>query len=114
YGYGNNSHFDVQQDLYLWTMDEADRERINQLPWMSFLAGANPEYPVTALQNALRQSRTRSQSIADDTTSIETRWQNWRSDSFGRFNPVSTGALVNLMLGGNDPGTSGNSLHARL
>src|SRR5690606_32162803 len=47
-------------------------------------------------------------------TSAETRWQTWRSDSFGRFNPVSTAALINLMLGGNDPGTSGNTLHARL
>jgi hypothetical protein len=37
-----------------------------------------------------------------------------RSDGAQPFSPVATGTLVNLMLGGNDPGSSGNVLHARL
>jgi hypothetical protein len=114
YGYGNNHHNDVQQDLFLWSMNDADKERIKQLGWMSFLAGTNPNYPVTALRSALQQSRQRVQAIANDPATVAERWQTWRSDAFAAFNPVSTSALVNLMLGGNDPGTSGNTLHSRL
>ena len=36
------------------------------------------------------------------------------SDGAQRFSPVSTDTLVNLMLGANEPGSSGNILHARL
>jgi len=45
---------------------------------------------------------------ADDSTP-DTR----PSDGAQRFSPVSTETLVNLMLGANDPGSSGNVLHAR-
>lgn len=114
YGYGSNSHLDVQQDLYLWTLDEADRERIEEVPWLAFLAGENPDYPVTALTNALQGVRERMAKIESDPATPEQRRQEWRSDSFYDFNPVSTTTLINLMLGGNDPGSSGNSLHTRL
>ena len=36
------------------------------------------------------------------------------SDGAQRYNPVAADTLVNLMLGANEPGTSGNVLHSRL
>jgi hypothetical protein len=36
------------------------------------------------------------------------------SDGAQPFSPVTTDTLVNLMLGGNDPGKDGNILHSRL
>jgi hypothetical protein len=45
-----------------------------------------------------------------DTSTPDTR----ALDHAQRFNPVITTPLVNLMNGANDPGTSGNLVHARL
>lgn len=114
YGYTPNQHFDVQQDLYLWTLDETDASRIRELPWIAFLDGRNPDHPATALRAELQRVRQRTQQVRDEPTPRERRWQEWRSDSFYRYNPVATGTLVNLMLGGNDPGNSGNTLHSRV
>jgi hypothetical protein len=110
YGYTPNQRFDVQQDIYLWSLNEADKEHISGLPWIAFLDGRMPDYPVTALRNDLERVRERMQRIKDDTSTRETR----SSDYSQRFNPVTTTALVNLTLGGNDPGTSGNSLHSQV
>lgn len=114
WGYTTDQHFDVQQDLYLWSLDDADKERIRDRPWIAYLDGRNPDYPATALENDLRQSRQRVQMIENDPNTPQDRWREWRSDSFARFNPVVTTALVNLTLGANDPGTSGNTLHAQV
>jgi hypothetical protein len=114
FGYGANRHRDVEHDLFLWSFDEADKERVEDSPWLAFLDGDDPDYPVNALRSALREVRERMRSIEEDESTTETRWREWRSDAFYRYNPVATTALVNLTLGGNDPGNSGNSLHARL
>jgi hypothetical protein len=100
----------VQQDIYLWSLNAADKEHIRDLPWIAFLDGKNPGYPVTALRNDLDRVRERMQRIRDDASTRETR----SSDYSQRFNPVATTALVNLTLGGNEPGTSGNSLHSQV
>ena len=114
YGYGSDTHQDVQLDLYLWSFDEADAANIAAEGWLSFLQGRDPEYPVAALREDVAETRARIARIENDPATPEQRWREWLSDSFYAFNPVSTATLVNLMLGGNDPGTSGNSLHARL
>ncbi len=108
YGYTPNQHFDVQRDIYLWSMKPSDRERIRNDPWIAYLEGKRPEYPWQALEQELAGIRRRVQGFREDPSTADTR----SSDSAQRWNPVATTALVNLTLGGNEPGTSGNIVHS--
>jgi hypothetical protein len=110
YGYTPNQHFDVQRDLYLWSMDRRYLDRLASDPWISYLLGKNSSYPETALRRGLEELRRKVKGFRDDPSTPDTR----ASDHAQRFNPVITTPLVNLMNGGNDPGTSGNTLHVRL
>jgi hypothetical protein len=110
YGYTPNLHFDVQRDIYLWSMQPSDMERIAEDPWIAYLAGKNPDYPNRALLAEFERMRRRVKGLREDAATPDTRG----SDHPQQFNPVVTSALVNLTLGGNDPGTSGNILHSRV
>jgi hypothetical protein len=110
YGYTVNQYFDVQRDLYLWSMNEADLAHLGADPWLNFLRGRNPGYPAAALARDFERLRARMAGMRADESTQRTR----PSDGAQRFAPVATETLVNLMLGGNDPGSSGNILHARL
>lgn len=110
YGYTPNQHFDVQRDLYLWSMQAGDLEHIANDPWIAYLLGSNRDYPETALRAELERVRRQVEALRRDQSTADTR----ASDSPQRYNPVSAGALVNLTVGGNDPGSSGNILHSRV
>ena len=110
YGYTPNQHFDVQRDVYLWSMDPKDKERIKDDPWIAYLDGRNPGYPLKALQAGLQSVRRKVKGLREDPSSPDQRG----SDSSQRYNPAATSALVNLTLGGNSPGTAGNVLHSRV
>jgi len=110
YGYTRNQHFDVQQDIYLWSMDPKDKERIKDSPWIAYLDGRDPDYPLKALQQDLQSVRRRVAGLHADTSSPDMRG----SDTSQRYNPAVTDALINLTLGGNSPGNSGNVLHSRV
>jgi hypothetical protein len=110
WGFTPNQHFDVQRDLYLWTMEPRAMNRIGSDPWIAYLNGKNAAYPAEALRQGLADVRRRVQGFRNDRSTPDTR----ASDHAQRFNPVVTTPLVNLMNGGNDPGTSGNLLHVRL
>ena len=110
YGYTPNQHFDVQRDIYLWSMDPKDKERIKDDPWIAYLDGRNPGYPLKALQAELQTVRRKVKGLREDPTSPDQRG----SDSSQRYNPAATATLVNLTLGGNSPGTAGNVLHSRV
>jgi hypothetical protein len=110
YGYVPDQHFDVQRDLYLWTMDTAFLKNLGQDGWINFLLGRNPQYPEEALRRGLSDVQRRVRGFREDQSTPDTR----ASDHAQRFNPVVTTPLINLMNGGNDPGTSGNLVHARL
>ncbi|MEX2300251.1 MAG: hypothetical protein WD733_04905 [Bryobacterales bacterium] len=110
YGYTRNQHFDVQRDLYLWSMDVADLTWLKDDPWISYLGGRNEGYPLQAFQEELGAVRRRVDGLRRDELPADQR----ASDHSQRFNPAQTEALVNLTLGGNHPGTSGNILHSRV
>jgi hypothetical protein len=110
YGYIANQRFDVQRDLYLWSMDSKDKERIKDDPWIAYLDGRNGDYPLEALQRDLETVRRKVKGLHDDPSSPDERG----SDSSQRYNPAVTNTLVNLMLGGNSPGNAGNVLHSRV
>ena len=110
YGYTPDQHFDVQRDLYLWSMDPRYLPRLAPDPWIAYLMGRNPAYPETALAGEFARVRRQMAGMRADPTTPATR----AADDPQRYNPFAPAVLVNLTLGGNDPGTSGNILHSRL
>jgi hypothetical protein len=110
YGYTPNQYFEVQRDIYLWSMDKADLKWLGDDPWLSYLEGKNPGYPMKALQADFERVRRRIEGMRQDRSTPDTR----PSDGAQRYSPLEAGTLVNLMLGGNDPGKDGNILHSRL
>lgn len=110
YGYTRERHFDILRDLYCWTLQKSDVAKLSDDGWIKFLQGNDPRYPEEALQREFAQLRRKIQGMRQDTTTADTRG----SDYSQRFNPAMTVALVNLMLGGNDPGSIGNILHSQV
>ena len=110
YGYGANEHLDVQRDLYLWSMDKRDLEHLGKDAWIQFLLGNQAGYPEESLRQALGGLRRRVAGLRADLSTPDSR----ALDGAQRFNPVVTTPLINLMNGGNEPGTSGSLIHTRL
>ncbi|MDB5705855.1 MAG: hypothetical protein JWN66_2971 [Sphingomonas bacterium] len=104
----------VEADVYLWSMNPTDLAKLGHNPWIQYLQGADPGYPMKALQAAMEQIRNGAERIRNDDSTIgyppdATRWE--------EMNAVSTTALINLTMGANDPGGSGHGpemLHANL
>jgi hypothetical protein len=111
-GLGNRRQVEV--DLYMWSLDQADLARLPKTGWIAYLQGGAPGYPLQAFQHGLDEVRLAAERIRKDDSSFgypvdDTRW----ADN----NPVATTALVNLTLGANDPGGSGHGplpLHAQV
>ena len=110
YSYSPNEYLDVQRDIYLFTFDRTNLEGLSRDPWIQYLDGENPGYPAEALRGNIDGVRRRIEGIrADKSVDFE-----WTSDYPQRFKAAQIDALVNLALGGNAPGSSGNILHSRL
>ena len=110
YGYTPSQYLDVQRDVYLFTFDRSGLEGLARDPWIRYLDGDNPNYPIQALQADLSAVQARLDAMRkDDSIDYERA-----SDLTQRFNPAVTNSLVELALGANPPGRAGNVLHARL
>jgi hypothetical protein len=96
-------------EVYDWSMDSGDRNRLGGHAWLTYLEGKNPNHPVEALQNALSEVRKQVESIRNDPTTPDTRL----SDNPNPFNPARVEALVNLMTGGPRPAFA-RPMHCRL
>ena len=110
YGYSGNQRLDVQRDVYLFTFDRTGLNGLGEDPWIQYLDGANPDFPVQALERDLETVRRKVAGIRSDPSVDYER----TSDQPQRYNPASSLTLTELMLGGNDPGRSGNVVHTRL
>jgi len=44
-------------EVYYWSMDRQDLERLTQTGWIAFLEGEDPDYPVRALEQDLAKLR---------------------------------------------------------
>jgi hypothetical protein len=98
-------------DIYYWSMDDQDLKWIKDDPWVRYLRGENPDYPVEQLRRDFERIRSRVEDgIANDTASPDTRL----SDNPNPFNPASVSTLIQLMLGGLPTGISGFPLQSRL
>ena len=110
YAYRSGKYSHGALPIYFWSMSSADRDRVEDNPWLGFLDGNNPDYPASALSSDIASVRHRIAEMRQDTTTPDTRL----ADDPMRYNPASVNALVQLMLGGLHPGRHGGPLHARL
>ena len=116
--YGDRGWYDYTPDpfsagsleVYYWSMDCDDRQRVSGDPWVKFLEGDRPDYPTEALCEGLEQLRRKVETMRNDTSTPDTRL----SDEMMHSNPATTEALTQLMLGGLPTGRVGFPLHCRL
>ena len=116
YHYTNNLRTDRLTEIYLWSMDRKDLERVpiasafeserggpdgysepdHSAAWLGFLEGKLPDFPEKALQADLARIRRKTEMIRTDQTTADTRLADYLLD----LNPATTNGLVNLTLGG--------------
>jgi len=96
YHYREEPFTDRLIEIYLWSMDRRDLERIPIRGWIAFLEGADPEYPIRALQAEFERLRENVEQMRTDPTTPTTRLADWLLG----FSPARTDELVRLMLGG--------------
>ena len=107
-------------EIWYLSMDSRDRALAGQHPWVEFLEGRNPQYPVTALRASLERMRERLALVAADKSTPDTRL----ADNALEFNPASVASLLQLTQGAlhiarppwspTSPNQGGAPLHARL
>lgn len=109
-GGGNVNFWSLPEltDIYTWTLEEADLPRVAEEPWVRYLRGEDPDFPMEAMARDLDVIRRQVQKVREDTRTPDTRQ--------APDMPVvtSVASLHNLMLGANDPGSGGNVVHAQL
>jgi hypothetical protein len=98
------------EEIWYWSMRDADRERLPQDGWVGFLQGKNPSFPEQALRQDLETIRRKSAAIRADTTTPDTRL----ADDPMRFNPATVANLVRLAMGGLHHGNRTLVLHTRV
>jgi hypothetical protein len=109
YQYTPNLFADRLAEIYFWSGDRKDLERVPLTGWVAFLEGKDPGFPEQALRRDLSQVRARVRAIRDDDTTSDTRL----ADYVQGLNPVAHDALTKLTMGAI---LTGNiwSLHARV
>jgi len=115
YQYSTRLHTDRLVEIYLWSMDRKDLERIpvatsfgasgaqsggygeadRSLPWLGYLEGKVPDFPEKALQADLERVRRRMDAIRNDQTTADSRLADYLLD----FNPATTNTLAHLTMG---------------
>ena len=96
-------------EIYLWSMDRKDLERVPKQGWIAFLEGKDPDYPVRALQLEFAQIQRTLRMMRENKTPPDS----WLADSVYGYNPAATDSLLKLMMGGYHGGLVW-TLHARL
>lgn len=97
-------------ELWYWSQNGQDRDRVKSNPWVRYLAGEDPLYPERALESALENLRVKVERMRADTSTPDTRL----SDDMNSSNPATVESLNQLMLGALPVGRSCHTLHARL
>jgi hypothetical protein len=115
YQWTDKLYQDRLMEIYLWSMDRKDLERIpvatsydggtgrdgysesdRTSPWLGYLEGKLPDFPEKALQADVMRVRRRMEAIRTDQTTADSRLADYLLD----YNPATTNGLVNLTLGG--------------
>jgi hypothetical protein len=98
------------EDLWHWSMKDADLARLPRQGWTAFLQGTNPDYPEQALRQDLEAIRKKVAGMRADASTPDTRL----ADDSMRFNPATVANLVRLTLGGLHHGNRTLVLHSRV
>jgi hypothetical protein len=116
YQYSGQLHTDRLLEIYLWSMDRKDLDRVpiassfdpeserdggysepdRGAPWLGFLEGKLPDFPERVLKADLARLRRKVEMIRTDPTAPDSRLADYLLD----LNPATTDGLVNLSLGG--------------
>ena len=91
-------------------MDPADRDRVPADPWLAFLDGDDPDFPVREMRRELGDVRAKAQGMRGDMSTPDTRM----SDDPMGFNPGRVPTLVQTMLGGLPTTNAAYPMHSRL
>ncbi|MCW5979787.1 MAG: hypothetical protein KIT09_17030 [Bryobacteraceae bacterium] len=110
YHFTPNLRTDRLTEIYLWSMNRADLDRIPKRGWIGFLEGQEPDYPAKALQQDFERIRANVEEMRTDPTSPGTRL----ADYLLGMNPAQTDTLTQLMLGGYFSGGKLWMLNSRL
>jgi hypothetical protein len=107
-------------EIWYLSMKASDRARAAEHPWLTYLDGKDPGFPVKILRKDLEQVRARAQAQRDDRSTPDTRL----ADAALDINPASANGLIHLMQGGihiarppwspTSPAQGGALLYARL
>ena len=98
------------EEIWYWSMKEADRKRLPEEGWQAFLQGKAPNYPESALRQDLDAIRKKVAGMRADASTPDTRL----ADDSLRFNPATVANLVRLTTGGLHHGNRTLVLHTRL
>ena len=129
YHYTDQLHTDRLTEIYLWSMNRADLERVpaaniyeppassrggysesdRSAPWLGFLQGKLPDFPEKALRADLERVRRKMEMIRTDQTTADTRLADYLLD----LNPATTDGLTNLTLPRLNEAFSQQTLSAR-
>ncbi len=115
YRYGEQLHTDRLAEIYLWSMDRKDLDRLpiasaytpsagrggysepdRANTWLGYLEGKLPTYPEQVLRDDLARIRHRVDLIRNDRTTADSRLADYLLD----LNPATTNGLTNVALGG--------------
>ncbi|WCT75308.1 hypothetical protein PQ455_08850 [Sphingomonas naphthae] len=83
-------------ELWYFSQRADDRAAAGDHPWLAFLEGRNPNYPIETLQQDMARIAERIEAREKDPTTRDTRLADWPID----INPASARALVQLTTGG--------------
>ena len=97
-------------EVWYWSQQSADRERVGRSEWLDFLEGRNPGYPEQVIERDRRAIQQRLGAMRQDATPATRRL----ADNMLDYNPAATESLVQLMWGALVPSREGGLLYARL
>ena len=109
-GGGNVNFWSLPElvDIYTWTLKASDLPRVAEEPWVRYLRGEAPAFPMEAIAKDFKVIRRQVEKVRIDSQTADTR----ASSAMPVVTSVSS--LIQLMLGANDPGSGGNVLHAQV
>jgi hypothetical protein len=110
YAYEPGKYLRGALEVYYWSMNRADRERVPSSPWLDFLDGDRLAFPVQAMQRDFETIRGKVAAQRADDSTPDTRL----ADDPMQYNPATVETLVNLTLGGLHAGHQGSPLHCRV
>jgi hypothetical protein len=96
YHFTSNAYIPQCTEIYLYSMDHRDYERVKDVDWIRFIEGDNPDYPIRALETGFAEVRDDSRRMRNDRTTPDTRLPDWPMQ-FNRFGATLT--LNRLMCG---------------